>query len=99
MSLRVRDELNRLNPNIATILPMDGFHYYKRALDVMSDPALAYARRGAHWTFNAASFVQCVRRVREQDEVLVPSFDHAVGDPIEEDIVISKSHRIVLVEG
>jgi pantothenate kinase len=24
----------------------------------------AYARRGAHWTFNSAAFVNCVRKVR-----------------------------------
>lgn len=31
--------------------------------------------------------------------VLVPSFDHGVGDPIEDDIRVEQHHRIVLVEG
>ena len=28
-----------------------------------------------------------------------PSFDHAVGDPVERDIEVCKEHRIVLIEG
>lgn len=30
---------------------------------------------------------------------LYPSFDHAVGDPIEGDIEVRKEHRVVLIEG
>ena len=73
------------------VVPMDGFHYYRRQLDAMPDPQLAHARRGAHWTFDAEKFVACVARVRDGGggggdggggggAVLVPSFDHAVGD-------------------
>lgn len=63
------------------VVPMDGFHLYKRQLDEMSDPEEAYARRGAHWTFDARRFVDCVRRIaREPGDALAPSFDHGVGD-------------------
>lgn len=78
---------------------MDGFHYYKRQLDQFPDPAEAYARRGAHWTFDAQAFVDCVRRIRETGAARVPSFDHGVGDPVEGDICAQPSNRIVLVEG
>jgi len=64
----------------AAVVPMDGFHYYKRQLDAMPNPSEAYARRGAHWTFDAAAFVDCVRRIRQEGSALVPSFDHGVGD-------------------
>lgn len=37
----------------AVMVPMDGFHYYRKELDAMDDPKEAHARRGAHWTFNA----------------------------------------------
>lgn len=30
----------------------------------MPDPAAMHARRGAHWTFNAAAFLAAMRRVR-----------------------------------
>ena len=31
--------------------------------------------------------------------MLLPSFDHGVGDPVEGDIVVGPDHRLVLVEG
>lgn len=34
-----------------------------------------------------------------EQRILVPSFDHAVGDPVPGAIVIEPSHTIVLVEG
>jgi len=83
----------------AALLPMDGFHFYKRELDKMPDPKEAYARRGAHWTFDADAFVACVRKVAATGEASVPSFDHGVGDPVPDDIHIKLSHKVVVVEG
>lgn len=85
----------------AVMLPMDGFHYYKRQLDEFDDPDAAHARRGAHWTFDAQGFVKLVERVVTcPDEViLAPSFDHGTGDPVEKDISIERHHSIVIVEG
>lgn len=80
----------------------------------MPDPAALHARRGAHWTFNGAKFVQvkknlpCLNRMlahlftdesnaadkqdltraRATGTGLFPSFDHHVGDPIENDIAV-----------
>ncbi|GLC39118.1 hypothetical protein PLESTB_000005600 [Pleodorina starrii] len=48
----------------AAVVPMDGFHYYRRELDEMPDPQEAHARRGAPWTFDGVKFVEAVRRVR-----------------------------------
>ena len=28
-----------------------------------------------------------------------PSFDHRVGDPVDDDIVVEPEHRVVLIEG
>lgn len=96
----MRDAINaRAGAEVAVMLPMDGFHYYRRQLDAMPDPQEAHARRGAHWTFDARAFVDCVRRVRAEGQAAVPSFDHAVGDPVEGDIRVLTSHRVVLVEG
>eukprot|EP00775_Hariotina_reticulata_P004486 gene4487-4740_t len=85
---------------VATVAPMDGFHYYKRQLDQMEDPKEAHARRGAPWTFDAAAFVAAVQQIKQHGHASLPSFDHAVGDPIPDDIVIDKrQHLVVLVEG
>jgi pantothenate kinase len=60
----------------------------------------AYARRGAPWTFNVQAFVDAVRRIKQQGQAALPSFDHGVGDPIENDIMIDAAqHSIVLVSG
>jgi pantothenate kinase len=60
----------------------------------------AYARRGAHWTFDGAAFVAAIRRIKQQGAASLPSFDHGVGDPIEDDIQIDAAqHAVVLVEG
>lgn len=58
----------------------------------------AYARRGAPWTFDGQAFVDAIRRIKQEGKVLLPSFDHGVGDPIEDDILIDAAqHSIVLV--
>ncbi|GMH37507.1 hypothetical protein BSKO_05380 [Bryopsis sp. KO-2023] len=88
--------------SFAAVVPMDGFHYTKAQLDAMSDPALARAKRGAHWTFDGSGFVDALERIRTAGtkmDVFLPSFDHGVGDPIENDICVSKSTQVVLVEG
>ena len=82
------------------IVPMDGFHYYRKELDQMQDPAHAHARRGAPFTFNDQAFAKLLNRIKhEKEQVTAPSFDHGVGDPIEDDIIIEPSHRVVIVEG
>ncbi|ABM04510.1 phosphoribulokinase/uridine kinase family protein [Psychromonas ingrahamii 37] len=84
---------------LLTIIPMDGFHYYRHELDKMNDPAEAYARRGAPFTFNAPKFVNAVIKARQEGEGLFPGFDHNSGDPVENDISLNKDSKIVLIEG
>ncbi|KAL4535108.1 hypothetical protein Ndes2526B_g06019 [Nannochloris sp. 'desiccata'] len=86
---------------IAINVPMDGFHYYKRELDQMPDPAEAYARRGAHWTFDATAFVNCLKGAKfgVGKTLSAPSFDHGVGDPKPDAITILPQHKIVISEG
>ena len=85
-------------PN-AVMIPMDGFHYYKSHLSNMPDPDLAFARRGADWTFDSEKFINVLKSTHEEKEGLFPSFDHAVGDPVENDIKVTSSHDFVIVEG
>jgi pantothenate kinase len=86
----------------AKALSMDGFHLTKAQLRQMPDPKKAFARRGAHWTFDAVGFNHKVRELRSagaQNSVYWPAFEHEVGDPIEDAIKVSAACRIVLVEG
>mmetsp|Transcript_66564 Transcript_66564/g.210690 ORF Transcript_66564/g.210690 Transcript_66564/m.210690 type:complete len:351 (-) Transcript_66564:259-1311(-) len=99
-------EINRLHAagggggDLAVVVPMDGFHYYRRQLDAMNDPVEAHARRGAPFTFDAPRLLACLKDIRAaRGEVRVPSFDHAEGDPVEDAISVQSHHRVVLVEG
>lgn len=70
----------------------------------MPDPAHAHARRGAEFTFDGASFVSFVRKIREpltasSTTIHAPSFDHAVKDPVENDIPVEPTTRILVFEG
>lgn len=41
-----------------------------------------------------------MRKIRQQGKAALPSFDHGVGDPIQDDIFVDKDqHSVVLVEG
>ncbi|MQL84969.1 hypothetical protein Taro_017473 [Colocasia esculenta] len=85
--------------DMAIVVPMDGFHLYRFQLDAMEDPEAAHARRGAPWTFNPALLLKCLQTLRTQGSIYAPSFDHGVGDPVEEDIFVSQQHKVVIVEG
>ncbi|KAJ1886852.1 hypothetical protein LPJ66_009423 [Kickxella alabastrina] len=102
LSKLISSSINAQMPSHPSIvLPMDGFHLTKAQLLAMPDPQTAMRRRGAPWTFDSHGFVELVLRVREQyeDPVLAPSFDHAIGDPMADAIVITAQHRVVFIEG
>ena len=70
----------------------------------MPDPGKAHARRGAEWTFDAPAFVSLVRTLRqplapESVTLHAPSFDHAIKDPVHDDIPIPPTARVVMFEG
>ncbi|KAK7396404.1 hypothetical protein VNO78_17393 [Psophocarpus tetragonolobus] len=86
-------------PDVAIVFPMDGFHLYRSELDAMENPEEAHARRGAPWTFNPLRLLTCLKNLRIHGSVYVPSFDHGVGDPVEDDIFVNLQHKVVIVEG
>jgi len=82
------------------VLPMDGFHYYRRELDQFPDPQLAHFRRGAHFTFNAESLLRKLQTLQSGQLTLFPSFSHSTGDPVEDSISIDPTHTsVVIIEG
>lgn len=89
---------------IAISLPMDGYHLTRAQLSALPDPTHAFARRGAAFTFDAHKFLSLVRALREpltQDTqpIYAPSFDHAVKDPVDNDIAIAPTVRVIIFEG
>lgn len=87
--------------NIAIDVPMDGFHYSRARLRDFPPEQDAVHRRGAAFTYDAEGFYQLVRELvsKPMKEVMAPSFDHAVKDPVDGTYRITTSHKIVLLEG
>ena len=71
----------------------------------MPNPEEAHFRRGAHWTFSPQLFSKLVRTCKtpiptsDAQIIYAASFDHAVKDPVEDDIPIKPNHRILIFEG
>jgi len=86
--------LSNIISHPTVVVPMDGYHMYKKELDPEG-----MKRRGAHWTFDSHKFVSDIRSLSESFVGSFPSFDHHVGDPVENDINVSSSHRIIIIEG
>ncbi|WPB02365.1 uncharacterized protein RHO25_006999 [Cercospora beticola] len=92
------------NSLLATFLPMDGYHLTRAQLSALPNPANAHARRGAAFTFDAPAFLALVKKLREPicpetGTIYAPSFDHAVKDPVPDDIPIRKESRVLVMEG
>ncbi|KAK5112091.1 hypothetical protein LTR85_011672 [Meristemomyces frigidus] len=90
------------------VVPMDGFHHSKATLATFPDPVEAFRRRGKPFTFDAAAFIQAVVKLRavrvaKADDpslaIWLPSFDHAIQDPVPRDICIPSTVRVVVIEG
>ncbi|KIX95096.1 uncharacterized protein Z520_09012 [Fonsecaea multimorphosa CBS 102226] len=90
------------------VVPMDGFHFPKKTLAKFPCPETAFRRRGAPFTFDADAFVEIVTALKkgpvtQEDDprlaIRLPSFDHAIQDPVDDDIYVPSSARVIIVEG
>jgi len=87
---------------IAIYISLDGWHLSRSTLAAFPDPQEAFARRGAHWTFSATGYTDFVSKLRAPITdlpIYAPSFSHVLKDPVENDLEVTSSHRIVLIEG
>lgn len=104
LARRVADALNASctadRPHYkACVVGMDGYHLPRAQLD-----AEGLRRRGAPWTFDAAAVVRLVEQLnistfRNLPDITAPSFDHAVKDPVQDDLRIDRRTNVVLLEG
>lgn len=86
------------------LLPADGYHFYKKDLEAKTNGVDLLWRRGAPDTFDAAGLVRDLQRIRfgrtNDDECLIPGFDHAKGDPTPAEHAFRRAeHRVVVCEG
>lgn len=84
------------------VLGMDGFHLTKAKLREMDDPETALARRGAPYTFDPQGLIDKLRQLRGsagKNPVGWPGFEHGVGDPVDDELVVPAACHLILVEG
>ncbi len=79
---------------------MDGFHLTRAELSAMSNAEEAHARRGAPFTFSPEKLSGLLANLRtSKEDVYAPSFDHALKDPVENDVYVRAQTKLVVIEG
>ncbi|KAL2278172.1 hypothetical protein FJTKL_14597 [Diaporthe vaccinii] len=89
------------------VVSIDGFHLTLAALRALPNAEEALARRGAPWTFDAEAAVALVRELRTSGpssrnsprDVVVPTFDHAVKDPVAGGLLVRADVQVCILEG
>lgn len=88
-------------PSIVAV-SADGFHLSRRALRALPNAQHALARRGAPWTFDGEAAAELACRLRTdagRRAVSAPTFDHALGDPVQNGVTIAPETEICIFEG
>ncbi|WP_328913350.1 MULTISPECIES: nucleoside/nucleotide kinase family protein [unclassified Streptomyces] len=88
---------DRLGPDTAAYVPMDGFHLSNAQLDRLE----LRGRKGAPETFDVDGYVQLLRRLRaeRQRPVYAPDFDRQLDEPVAAGLVVPPDARLVVTEG
>ena len=86
-----------LEPDFATIVPMDGFHYSNSVLHKLG----RFDRKGASDTFDANGFKDLLRRIRMEPEndIYFPIFHREVEESYSAEGVVTAKTRLVITEG
>ena len=94
---RLVDRLNRDEPGMAALLPMDGYHYD----DLHLVPAGLRPRKGAPETFDVGGLRHMLAglRANEEDAVAVPVFDRDIEIARAGARLIPSSVRVIVCEG
>ena len=94
LAARVASVLNATRGDRCVVVPMDGFHLPRSAL---SEEQMR--RRGSPPTFDAEGLADAVAAIGATGRASLPSFDHAVKDPVADQIQVVPANEIVLLEG
>lgn len=80
---------------------MDGFDFSKAELKEMDPPEgeKYMKRRGAPWTMNAELCYELLRKAKTEKSGELPTYCREISDPVHGGVHLSKTHKIVLVEG
>lgn len=88
---------NLHNQTVASVVPMDGYHFSNEELESKGLLAL----KGVPDTFDASSFIVLLKELRKPavKTVCCPKFDRSIEASIPDGIAIEPEHRLLVVEG
>ncbi len=86
-----------LGPELAVLVPMDGFHL----ADVVLEALGRRDRKGAPDTFDAGGYVALLRRLRSREEAVVhaPEFRRDLEEPVGSALPVPREVPLVVTEG
>ncbi|WP_030293780.1 nucleoside/nucleotide kinase family protein [Streptomyces katrae] len=86
-----------LGPELAVVVPMDGFHLAQTELERLGRAD----RKGAPDTFDAAGYAALLRRLRTPAPAAVyaPAFDRSLEEPVAGSIPVDPAVHLVITEG
>ncbi|MFE6844764.1 nucleoside/nucleotide kinase family protein [Streptomyces sp. NPDC057686] len=86
-----------LGPELAVVVPMDGFHLAQAELERLGRAD----RKGAPDTFDAAGYAALLSRLRTPAAAAVyaPAFDRSLEEPVAGSIPVDPAVRLVITEG
>ena len=80
----------------APVVPMDGFHLRNEQLDARDLRRM----KGAPRTFDALAFVELLESLRSAAcDLLAPTFDRSLDEPVAHAIAVPRDAPVVIVEG
>ncbi|MEM9206492.1 MAG: nucleoside/nucleotide kinase family protein [Pseudomonadota bacterium] len=93
----LESKINHTNPGIASLVPMDGFHFDDMILSARGDRP----RKGAPHTFDVGGFRSLLARLKtnQEDQIAVPVFDRDMELSRASARLVSSATQIILVEG
>ena len=78
-----------------SILQMDGFHYDN---SILKEKGLLQ-KKGAPETFDVYGFLNFIKRLQNEPEVVVPIFDRSLELSRSSAIIIPKESKVIIIEG
>jgi len=107
LAAAVASRLNEMcGSEVATVLPMDGFHYSRAELRQIAESSAGrktfedlIARRGSPWTFDAAKICTQLSAAKSAGEAVLPTYSRQKSDPVPGGVELRRSHALVLCEG
>lgn len=86
-----------LGPELAVLVPMDGFHLANVVLEALG----RRDRKGAPDTFDAGGYVALLRRLRSREEAVVhaPEFRRDLEEPVGSALPVPREVPLVVTEG